>query len=171
MTEDVTVTRLLIKPALLAGFLLASTPLAVLAQGYIDVEAERRAAAGEEDRPADVQAVSSEQTFSGIRPYSGSTIVAQPPLESVRQPEAGTDQGSLILRIQRLEADVRRLNGLLEEATQALKQLESQSLKRYVEIDRRLSVGAPESDNDTALSGSVDVTDAQPSGAPGMRPW
>jgi tol-pal system protein YbgF len=169
MTEDVTVTRLLIKPALLAGFLLASIPLGVLAQGYIDVEAERRAAKGEEDRPTDAQAVSSEQAYSGIRPYSGSTIVAQPPLESVRQPETGTDQGSLILRIQRLEADVRRLNGLLEEATQALQQLESQSLERYVEIDRRLSVGALEVGSDTALSGSIGVPDAQPSGAPARQ--
>jgi hypothetical protein len=46
------------------------------------------------------------------------------------------------LRVQQLEADVRRLNGLLEEATQALLQLlEAQSLERYVDLDRRLASG------------------------------
>ena len=54
-------------------------------------------------------------SYTGIQPYSGSTTVAQPPIETTT-PITGTDSGSLMLRVQQLEADVRRLNGLLEEA-------------------------------------------------------
>ena len=47
----------------------------------------------------------------------------------------------MVLRVQQLETDVRRLNGQLEEALQALRQLEAQTLERYVDIDRRLAAG------------------------------
>ena len=112
-------TVLPIKPASFAGFLLLSNILnvaPVVAQDYVDVEAERRAAAQaplEETSP-----VTPATSYTGIQPYSGSTTVAQPPVETTA-PITGTDSGSLMLRVQQLEADVRRLNGLLEEATQA----------------------------------------------------
>jgi len=131
-----------IKPASCAGFLLLSNILnvtPVVAQDYVDVEAERRAAAQaprEETSP-----VTPATSYTGIQPYSGSTTVAQPPVETTA-PITGTDSGSLMLRVQQLEADVRRLNGLLEEATQALRLLEAQSLERYVDLDRRLASGA-----------------------------
>ena len=125
-------TVLPIKPALFAGFLLLTT-LPVVAQDYVDVEAERAAAAQAplEETPAVTPATS----YTGIQPYSGSTTVAQPPVETTTAPITGTDSGSLMLRVQQLEADVRRLNGLLEEATQALRLLEAQSLERYVDLD------------------------------------
>ena len=63
------------------------------------------------------------------------------------------DSGSLILRVQQLEADVRMLTGLLEEATQALRALEAQSLERYVDLDRRLSVGARPQEENVATAG------------------
>jgi len=135
-------TVLPIKPASFAGFLLLSNILnvaPVFAQDYVDVEAERRAAAQaplEETSP-----VTPATSYTGIQPYSGSTTVAQPPVETTA-PITGTDSGSLMLRVQQLEADVRRLNGLLEEATQALRLLEAQSLERYVDLDRRLASGA-----------------------------
>ena len=145
-------TVLPIKPALFAGFLLLTT-LPVVAQDYVDVEAERAAAAQAplEETPAVTPATS----YTGIQPYSGSTTVAQPPLETTAAPITGTDSGSLMLRVQQLEADVRRLNGLLEEATQALRLLEAQSLERYVDLDRRLASGAAVENDEVA--GSTDV--------------
>lgn len=139
-------TAVSIEPAIRAGFLLLSTgllgfaiPSSLPAQDYVDVEAERRAA--EQAMTTDVAPVVAPATsYTGIRPYSGSTTVAQPPAETAT-PVIGTDPGSLILRVQQLEADVRRLTGLLEEATQALRALEAQSLERYVDLDRRLAQG------------------------------
>ena len=145
-------TVLPIKPALFAGFLLLSTQ-PVVAQDYVDVEADRTAVA---QAPLDEEpAVTPASSYTGIQPYSGSTTVAQPPVETTTAPITGTDSGSLMLRVQQLEADVRRLNGLLEEATQALRTLEAQSLERYVDLDRRLASGAAAENNEGA--GSTDV--------------
>ena len=75
-------TGLPIKPALYAGFLLMHS-LYVSAQEYVDVEAERRAAAqavtADVAEGAAVESVSS--SYGGIQPYSGSTTVPQPLLE------------------------------------------------------------------------------------------
>jgi tol-pal system protein YbgF len=76
-------------------------------------------------------------------------------VETTTAPITGTDSGSLMLRVQQLEADVRRLNGLLEEVTQALRLLEAQSLERYVDLDRRLASGAAAENDEGA--GSTDV--------------
>ena len=141
-------TAVPIKPALSAGFLLLKSALLVLtvpgsvwAQDYVDVEAERRAAKQATEAaalPADEPATS----YTRIRPYSGSTTIAQPPADTATsEPITGADSGSLILRVQQLEEDVRRLTGLLEEATQSLRSLEAQSLERYVDLDRRLGQG------------------------------
>ena len=129
-----------IKPALCAGFLLmGAIAVPVLAQDYVDVEAERRAAAENLNVPASADADA--DAYLGIRPYSGSTTVAAPPAEAAVTTITGNDSGSLVLRVQQLEADVRRLNGLLEEANQALTRLEAQSLERYVDLDRRIAAG------------------------------
>lgn len=129
-----------IKPALCAGFLLmGAIAVPVLAQDYVDVEAERRAAAENLNVPASADADA--DAYLGIRPYSGSTTVAAPPAEAAVTTITGNDSGSLVLRVQQLEADVRRLNGLLEEANQALTRLEAQSLQRYVDLDRRIAAG------------------------------
>ena len=118
------------KPALCAGFLLLGTNLPLFAQDYIDVEAERRADAENLNAPAVSATVDNDAaSYSGIRPYSGSTTMASPPSDSDDEGMTGSDSGSLMLRVQQLEADVRRLNGLLEEANQALVRLESQSLE------------------------------------------
>ena len=131
-----------IKPALCAGFLfLGAIVVPVVAQDYVDVEAERRAAAENLNVPANDNADADAGTYAGIRPYSGSTTVAAPPAEAVQTTVTGNDSGSLVLRVQQLEADVRRLNGLLEEANQALTRLEAQSLERYVDLDRRIAAG------------------------------
>ena len=149
-------TVLPIKPALCAGFLLLGNSLQVapvVAQDYVDVGAERRAAA--QAPLEDASEVAPATSYTGIQPYSGSTLVAQPPLETTAAPITGTDSGRLMLRVQQLEADVRRLNGLLEEATQALQLLEAQSLERYVDLDRRLASGAAAGIDES--TGSTDV--------------
>ena len=166
-------TMLPIKPALCAGFLLLGnlfTVAPVFAQSYVDVEAERRAAA--EAAAAEAAAVQAakvaaqaaeEETSSsapvasraGIQPYSGSTTMAPPPVEAAAAPITGTDSGSLMLRVQQLEADVRRLNGLLEETTQALRLLEAQSLERYVDLDRRLASNPAAKIEESAESAGV----------------
>ena len=135
-------TELPIKPALCAGFLLLGVTLPVSAQNYVDVEAERRAAAENLNTPPSVAIEDDATGYAGIRPYSGSTTVASPPSDVSGAPITGSDSGSLVLRVQELEADVRRLNGLLEEAIQALGRLEAQSLERYVDLDRRIAAGA-----------------------------
>jgi len=156
-------TGLPIKPASCAGFLLLAVASAVGAQDYVDVEAERRAAARAElDSPT---AVAEPPAYSAIKPYAGSTTLAQTPVEATVEPITGSDSGSLVLRVQQLEADVRRLTGLLEEATQALRALESQSLERYVDLDRRIANGggaplAIASDTGPAVTAAAVNTDA-----------
>jgi len=152
------VTALPFKPALCAGFLLLGITLPAFAQDYVDVEAERRAAAENLNAPAAGIAVEDDQAdYAGIRPYSGSTTVASPPSDVGGVAITGSDSGSLVLRVQQLEADVRRLNGLLEEANQALARLEAQSLERYVDLDRRIAAGAV-----TVSAGSTDDAATSP---------
>ena len=165
-------TVLPIKPASFAGFLLigaVSNVAPVGAQDYVDVEAERRAAAAQapltQAPPEEVSEVAPGTSYTGIQPYSGSTTVAQPPVETTTAPITGTDSGSLMLRVQQLETDVRRLNGLLEEATQALRLLEAQSLERYVDLDRGLASGGA-----AAINEGADSTVVAPNPTPSENP-
>ena len=94
-------------------------------------------------------------------------------------PLSSTDSRSLALRVQQLEEEIRRLNGLVEEQASLLMRLQDQSLERYVEMDRRLAAigtvdpsavieGDEETDSlatdDTAPSAEVPVAvaEAQP---------
>jgi len=54
-------------------------------------------------------------------------------------PLSSRDSRSLALRVQQLEEEIRRLNGLVEEQASLLTRLQDQSLERYVEMDRRLA--------------------------------
>jgi tol-pal system protein YbgF len=54
-------------------------------------------------------------------------------------PLSSTDSRSLAIRVQQLEGEIRRLNGLVEEQASLLLRLQDQSLERYVEMDRRLA--------------------------------
>ncbi len=58
---------------------------------------------------------------------------------------APTDSRTVAIRVQQLEEEIRRLNGLVEEQASLLARLQDQTLERYVEMDRRLAVlGAAE---------------------------
>ncbi|HAN28861.1 MAG TPA: tol-pal system protein YbgF, partial [Haliea salexigens] len=53
---------------------------------------------------------------------------------------AGGNAGQLMLQVQQLQQEVMRLNGVVEEQAHELRTLKSQSLERYLDIDRRLSL-------------------------------
>ncbi|MEE4203456.1 MAG: tetratricopeptide repeat protein [Halieaceae bacterium] len=161
----------IVKPVLVAGFLFLATQT-VVAQDYIDVEAERQAArraraeqlaaeqaAQEAVTPAGPEALvpqttttppavteGSDSGYGGIRPYSGTTRLATPLGETAAPAMAATaapaNMGDLVIKLQQLEADVRRLNGVVEEQAAQIQRLEQQSLERYVDLDRRLGGGA-----------------------------
>lgn len=66
-------------------------------------------------------------------------------------PTTSSDARSVALRVQQLEEEIRRLNGLVEEQASLLTRLQDQSLERYVEVDRRLAT--------IASGGGVDAVD------------
>ena len=74
---------------------------------------------------------------------------------------SSTDSRSLAIRVQQLEEEIRRLNGLVEEQASLLMRLQDQSLERYVEMDRRLAaIGTVDNaefveDSDEAADSSV----------------
>jgi tol-pal system protein YbgF len=109
------ILRRVIKPALVAGFFVwASASVAQVTT--VEPVAEQAAVLPY------VQADTSTD-FTGSQPLS---------LPS-------TDSRSLALRVQQLEEEIRRLNGLVEEQASLLMRLQDQSLERYVEMDRRLA--------------------------------
>ena len=90
-------------------------------------------------------------------------------------PATSSDARSLALRVQQLEEEIRRLNGLVEEQSSLLTRLQDQSLERYVEVDRRLAsiasgeaieaIDDPSLQVDTAVvgdSGSLNDTPTEP---------
>lgn len=122
-----------------------------LAQDYIDVEAERAI----QPLPVEVitrgdgsvvsplstpingpTATATDNTPVGVRPYSGKTTQANAIADA---PAGEVNVGSLVVQLQLLQEDVRRLNGLVEEQAQQLARLKEQSLERYVDLDRRVA--------------------------------
>lgn len=177
------------KPVLVAGFSFLLGLPAALAQDYIDVEAEREAARGEPalpggatSAPVGQPATTTPDYSGGIRPYSGTTVAPAPVIESTGSlgssgAATGTPgavaSGSLVLQVQQLEAEVRRLNGIVEEQAQAIRELRDQGLERYVDIDRRLAaMGAGTAipggaGADTGGMGSGTASTAAPTGPSG----
>ena len=133
-----------------------ATSLNALAQDYVDVEAERAAAAQPE--PGDPYAPRGAQTYPATS-YGVSNAPAAPAGTSVgsaatgtgapvgaqpvqSQPQGGPNLGLLFSQIQQLQQQVMELNGKLEEQAYELRTLKEQSLQRYVDLDKRLSAGA-----------------------------
>lgn len=158
-----------VSKALLAGGLaLVVGPFCVSAQAqdFIDLEAERERA----ERAASEPAAQSGQrpdpyapqparaypaTSFGDRGVPVGTVqqVAQPASTasgsdqagaggSSSQPPAaaGGNVGQLFMTVQRLQQEVMRLNGIVEEQAHELRTLREQSLERYVDLDRRLGL-------------------------------
>ena len=92
--------------------------------------------------------------------------------------DTSSDARSLALRVQQLEEEIRRLNGLVEEQASLLMRLQDQSLERYVEVDRRLAIIAsgegvkvtddPISPDETLAVGESNVASEESLKAPQM---
>lgn len=133
--------------ALLTG----SLGSAVQAQDYIDREAER-AAAAQTTAPSDPYAPRGAQTypatsFGVTSSASAGAAVAPAALpaggQRAAQSAQGQNLGALFIQIQQLQQQVMQLNGKLEEQANELRNLREQSLQRYVDLDKRISEGAP----------------------------
>ena len=144
----------LTKPALVAGFFIFTHQVA--AQGF------------------ELQGA---QAPSSVVPYVQADTSGVPPNP---EPLADTssDARSLALRVQQLEEEIRRLNGLVEEQASLLTRLQDQSLERYVEVDRRLATIAsgeginatddPVSPADTVALGEPNAAPEEPLKVPQM---
>jgi hypothetical protein len=81
--------------------LLLTAVLITSAQDYVDVEAERRAEEAAQNGAvvtpaAPMVSAPAASTYSGIRPYSGTTTVAQVPADVTASPITGDDSGSMV---------------------------------------------------------------------------
>lgn len=134
-----------IRKALLAnGLALAVGPFCFLAaaqaQDYIDVEAERAAAAA---KPSSSSAEEPAQSYP-VTSYGIGSAPAAPVVqgESPATPVGGGsgNAGQLLIKVQQLQQEVMRLNGMVEEQAHELRTLKAQSLERYIDLDRRLGL-------------------------------
>ena len=131
--------------------LLVPASFGTFAQDYIDVEAERERARESQsgssvDQPARVSPASRSPSSGGARSYGldsqpAETVFRDPPDRVV----PGTQQnvGDLFVRVQELQQEVMRLNGLVEEQGNQIRTLKEQSLERYMDLDRRLAGSDP----------------------------
>jgi tol-pal system protein YbgF len=159
-----------ISKALVAGGLVILTsPLCFMAraQDYVDVEAERAAAAasGISSPPSQPQADpygaqparAYPATSYGLSNAPAGSAVAAPVAAAPAGGQAtGQNLGNLFYQIQLLQQEVMRLNGKVEEQAHELRKLKEQSLERYVDLDKRLSGAAgsaPSASADTSSAG------------------
>ena len=153
----------------MCGLVMLTGPLCfmVVAQTYVDIEAERaaaQAAGGSTSRSSGVNAATAAADPYGAQPtqaYPATSYGANnaPPAPSGIAPSAApasgstsgpvasnqtgaTDMGSLVLQIQQLQQEIMRLNGKVEEQAYELGALKEQSLQRYVDLDKRLGGSA-----------------------------
>ena len=117
------------------------------AQDYVDVEAERAAQSSTPGAAADPYGARPAQAYPatsyGVSSApAGAAVAAAPGAPVGGQAQPGQNLGNLFFQIQQLQQEVMRLNGKVEEQANELRKLKEQSLKRYVDLDKRLSAGA-----------------------------
>ncbi len=149
-----------------SGLVLVTSPFCFMAsaQDYVDVEAERgkttpatpesstpeqapaRQDSSDYSYPTEIAPSSMPDESSPATSYSmggapaGPAVTAAPPPSSAPiGGDAGNNVSSLFLQVQQLRQDVMRLNGIVEEQANEIRQLKSQSLERYVDLDKRVS--------------------------------
>lgn len=111
-----------------------------LAQDYIDVEAERAAAArstGTAPATANPATAYPATSYGAGRTPAPIAATAQTP----PPPSGGQNLSGLFYQIQQLQQEVMMLNGKVEEQAHELRSLKEQSLERYIDLDRRLAGG------------------------------
>ena len=137
------------------GLVLLTGPLgcATQAQDYIDLEAER-AAAAQTAAPGDPYAPRGAQSYPatsyGVNSAPAGTAVAAatPAAPVATQPMAGPTQGQdqnlgmLFMQIQQLQQQVMQLNGKIEEQANELRTVGEQSVQRYMDLDKRIGGAA-----------------------------
>lgn len=127
------------------GLVIVAGPISYpsLAQDYVDVEAERAAAAAGRASPDTGTYPATSYGLDGAAPPA--PVMSAAPAAPVVGGEPNL--ANLFLQIQQLQQDVMRLNGVVEEQSHELRMLKEQSLERYIDLDRRLSgaggTGAP----------------------------
>ena len=134
-----------IRRAIVTGGLVVLTgplSLALAAQEYVDVEAERAAEAAQSEGaqaadPYDPYRVQPAQAYPSTS-YGVST--GSPPGGTAAASAGGADQniGNLVFQLQQLQQEVMMLNGKLEEQAYELRRLKEQYQERYVDMDRRI---------------------------------
>ena len=149
--------------ALLAGPLSLLLAVNVFAQGYVDVEAERAAAAqstAAAAKPTDpygaAPATAYPATSYGINSAPAPTATVVQAAGQGAQ-TGGQDLGNLFYQLQQLQQEVMMLNGKVEEQAHELRNLKEQSLERYVDLDKRLAGGVAAIPSDTGGNSSTVV--------------
>lgn len=178
-----------------SGLVLVTGPLSfqLQAQDYVDVEAERSG----RTTPAAPATATPDSTDPYARPAGTAPYSAPPatdpysvqPAQSYPATSYGMDSapagsavggpaaasgggqmGTLFIQMQQLQQEVMRLNGIVEEQANELRKLKSQSLERYVDLDKRLSAlgsGAAVSNGGAAAAPAAPVSTS--SGASGSE--
>ena len=143
------------KPVVIAGFFVFAVISRVSAQDFIDVEAEREAAA----QPTSVMGASVQPAVQGgVTPYSGYTTTSVPVEANDGGADTAVNAGALVIQLQQLQEEVRRLNGLVEEQTSQIKRLKEQSLERYIDLDRRFAELASAKDSKITVDDGSGLT-------------
>lgn len=129
----------LVGPILLGSFGFLAGAIAVSAQDFIDVEAERRS-------PQSGSSVATPAVSYGVGAAPSAVLSATPAAVNTRSlpppsAPAGDNIGGLFNQVQQLQQEVMRLNGLVEQQAYELRTLKEQSLERYMDVDRRLASG------------------------------
>ncbi len=154
------------------GLVILTGPLCftAYAQDYVDVEAERAAAAARaaSAAPADPygspQAPAYPATSYGLAdaPAVVSPVAGQP-TPAPQQPRVqGQNMGNMFLQLQQLQQEVMRLNGVVEEQAHELRTLKEQSLQRYMDLDKRLAGSAAAGSTGSASVRLADTTGQAP---------
>ena len=165
------------------GLVMLTGPLCFTAQAqdYVDVEAERAAAAASgisgatTPPPADPYGAQPARAYPatsyGLNNAPAGAAVAAPPPAAGAQAQ-GQNLGNLFFQIQQLQQEVMRLNGKVEEQANELRRLKEQSLERYVDLDKRLSGaagGTPSSSGNNSSVGGSPAVVTTPTVAAGGR--
>ena len=167
------------KALLASGLVILTGPLSLMAQDYVDVEAERAAASSAQGSdsgdPYDPYRVKPAQAYPttsfGTETGTPGTTTMAPPVGG-----AGQNVGDLVFQLQQLQQEVMMLNGKLEEQAFELRRLREQHQERYVDLDRRIvalgggeasveagsAIAAGESAATSATSGQTQVAVATP---------
>ncbi len=120
----------------------------VSAQDFIDVEAERENNTAARDAGGITGSTGQPTPVQGsVTPYAGVTTTALPIASRDNNDAVSVNAGALVIQVQQLQEEVRRLNGLVEEQTSQIRRLKEQSLERYIDLDRRLAELANSTDS------------------------